>query len=447
MWKRTPPRESEPAAGPRPGLFAGTGGIVAARVGMAVSAVGLTLTILLGAAAPNANSAAVRGPLAVLPPLPPLVSNLTSWASSVLAGIGLSALLLAYARGWRPPAARLTAMSAGFIVVLVNLTPVGSSDTASYANYGRLFVEGLDPYFFSPVWLGEPYATVVATQWLTTPSVYGPFATFLQAGAAALGTPYPAVTIWFLMVANGTAFLLVGWLLNRISPDPVRATLLWTANPLLIQQLVGGGHVDTFVVLPAVAAVFLVSRNLVSGALVGVACGFKANAALVGAGLAWERLRERDYLGVVRLGAAALAVLTAAYLLVGRQALRPLLEASGMVGAASPWSILVAGLNQVADHDLVAVAARFGWPLAMVAVAVLLFRLLPADAPRALRTQLAMSFGWVLVAPWVMPWYAALAWGFLAQLPANRLTRWLLLYTVVQACLHNSGGWDTGYTT
>jgi hypothetical protein len=402
------------------------------------------LTILLGAAAPNANTAAVGGPLAVLPPLPPVVSFPTSWLSTLLAGVGLSALLLAYARGWRPDPARLLVLSAIVVVLLVNLTPVGSSDTASYAAYGRLFAIGMDPYHHSPASLGGPYATMVAPEWLHTPSVYGPLATFVQAAAAQLGAPDPAATIWFLMVANGAAFLLVGWLLIRIAPEPSRAALLWTANPLLIQQLVGGGHIDTFVVAAAVAAVFLARRGLVSGALVGVAGGFKANAALIGAGLAWERLRRRDYLGLVRLGAVALAVVAGAYLLVGRYTLRPLVEATGLLGAQSPWRLVAAALNLVADPHLVAAVIRFGWPCALVAVAVVLFRRLPENAPRGLRTQFALSFAWVLVAPWIMPWYSALAWGFHAQLPPNRLTRWLILYTVALACVHTSGGRPLG---
>jgi hypothetical protein len=427
-----------------PGSASCTRSLVAARVGLVASAAGLALTILLGAAGPNANTAAVRGPLTVLPPLPPVASQPIVWLSVLLAGVGLSASLLAYAHGWRPDPARLLMLSAGAVVLLVNLTPVGSSDTASYAAYGRLYATGMDPYKYSPGWLGGTYATVVAPVWLHTPSVYGPFATFVQAAAAQLGASDPAATIRLLMVANGAAFLLVGWLLIRLSREPTRAALLWTANPLLIQQLVGGGHIDTFVVAPAVAAVFLVRRGLVSGALAGVACGFKANAALVGAGLAWERLRWRDYLGLVRLGAAALAVVVGAYLLAGRYALRPLFEATGLVGIESPWSLVGAAVNRAAGPDLAAVVTRFGWPCALVPVAVLLFRLLPENAPRALRTQFALSFAWVLVAPWIMPWYTALAWGFHAQLPPNRLTRWLVIYTVVLACVHNSGGHPMG---
>ncbi|GAA2118199.1 glycosyltransferase 87 family protein [Actinomadura alba] len=415
----------------------------AARIGMAASTTALLMTVLLGTAAPNANTAAVRGPLSVLAPLPPVLSYPAAWLSTVLAGLGLGALLLAYARGWRPDPGRLLMLSAGAVALLVNLTPVGSSDTASYAAYGRLFATGTDPYEHSPASLGGPYASVVASDWLHTPSVYGPFATFAQAAAARLGADDPATTIWLLMVAGGAMFLLVGGLLVRIAAEPSRAALLWAANPLLIQQLVGGGHIDVFVVAAAVAAVFLARRCLPSGMLVGVGCGFKANAALVGAGLVWERLRRRDHAGLVRLTAGAGAVVAAAYLTVGREALGPLFEATSLAGADSPWSLVTSALG-VMDRELAAAVTRFGWPFALVVVAVLLLRKLPEDAPHVVRTQFALALAWVLVAPWIMPWYTALAWGFHAQLPATRLTRWLIAYTVVMGCLHNSGGHTAG---
>jgi len=41
-----------------------------------------------------------------------------------------------------------------------------------------------------------------------------------------------------LMILNGIVFVGVGFLLLKTSDDPVRATLFWTANPVLIQQLV-----------------------------------------------------------------------------------------------------------------------------------------------------------------------------------------------------------------
>jgi hypothetical protein len=52
----------------------------------------------------------------------------------------------------------------------------------------------------------------------------------------------------------------------------------------------------------------------------------------------------------------------------------------------------------------------------------------------------ALTFAWVLVAPWVFPWYTAIAWVALTQVPRNRMTRWLTLVTVLFALWHSSGG-------
>ena len=52
----------------------------------------------------------------------------------------------------------------------------------------------------------------------------------------------------------------------------------------------------------------------------------------------------------------------------------------------------------------------------------------------------ALTFAWILVAPWVFAWYTALAWVALTQVPRNRMTRWLTIVTVVLALWHSSGG-------
>jgi hypothetical protein len=52
----------------------------------------------------------------------------------------------------------------------------------------------------------------------------------------------------------------------------------------------------------------------------------------------------------------------------------------------------------------------------------------------------ALTFAWVLVAPWSLPWYTALAWVTLALLPRNSLTRWLTLATGALALSHFNAG-------
>ena len=52
----------------------------------------------------------------------------------------------------------------------------------------------------------------------------------------------------------------------------------------------------------------------------------------------------------------------------------------------------------------------------------------------------ALTFAWILVAPWVFPWYTAIAWVALTQVPRNRMTRWLTIVTVLLALWHSGGG-------
>jgi hypothetical protein len=69
-----------------------------------------------------------------------------------------------------------------------------------------------------------------------------------------------------------------------------------------------------------------------------------------------------------------------------------------------------------------------------------IYRRISADQPREVVAPFAVSFAWILVAPWTMAWYTAIAWVTLSEVPRNRMTRWLALVTVVLAIWHSSGG-------
>src|SRR5262249_57892825 len=111
------------------------------------------------------------------------------------------------------------------------------------------------------------------------PGVCRPVATWSHLLAAETGGARPWATIWVLMSMIGAAFLAAGCVLLRTAANPVRAVLLWVANPLLIAELVIGGHLDAFVVLFAIVAIVLSRRcttvwhDLVVGLVVGVAGG------------------------------------------------------------------------------------------------------------------------------------------------------------------------------
>ena len=236
-----------------------------------VAFVGLCAT----APAPSVATAPVLLPLTSAardlgaPHLPDLVADLIMYASIALCGLGLAMMLWANSRGWSPRPRRVFLAAAAAVAVVVNITPVGSSDAASYAAYGRIAALGYNPYTYTPADLPghahNPYTMLVAQQWQSTPSVYGPVATWMHLVAALIGGAKPWLTIWVLMMMIGAAFVATGYVLLRTAANPVRAVLLWVANPLLIVELVMGGHLDAVVALFAIAAIVLSRRSPGSG--------------------------------------------------------------------------------------------------------------------------------------------------------------------------------------
>ncbi len=279
---------------------------------MAVSGAGLLLGALVGATAPNTATLRIRLPLShFLPSLQHenVLAMTLVYAGDILACLGLAGMLWAHSQGWRPDPRKLLAASACVVAVLVSLTPVGSSDTASYAAFGRIAALGGNPYTTSPARFLHPshYLAVVGTVWRGQVSVYGPIATWVQRFAASIGGSDVATTIWVLMILNGAVFIGIGWLLLKTSDDPIRATLFWVANPVLIQQLVSGGHLDTLVAGACICAIQVarrvsgISGDVLIGVLIGLACGVKVNAVLVAVGLAWPLLRRHEWMRTARI--------------------------------------------------------------------------------------------------------------------------------------------------
>ncbi|HEV3291145.1 MAG TPA: glycosyltransferase family 87 protein [Streptosporangiaceae bacterium] len=421
------------------------------KIAVSLSGAGLLLGILLGATAPNAETLRVRLPLSVLPSLANehIIASLMLYAADILACLGLAGMLWAHSQGWRPNPKHLVLVSSAIVAIMVCLTPVGSSDTASYAAYGRIASLGRDPYVTSPHAAGyTAYTHIVGTMWRKTPSVYGPFATTIQSFAASIGRSSPTTTIWVLMILNGAVFIGVGLLLLKTSDDPVRATLFWTANPVLIQQLVGGGHLDTFVAAAAICAIQVARRvtaawgDVVVGMLIGFAAGIKIYAVLIGIGLAVPLLLRREWLRTARMTAAALLTLGLGYAAFGIDALKPVLSGLKLVTLPSPWRIFeltgqAFGFHQQTMASIISLA----WPPALLIVAWFIYRRISSDQPREVVAPFALVFAWILVAPWVFAWYTAVAWAALTQVPRNPMTRWLTLVTVLLAvCLSSGGG-------
>ena len=202
--------------------------------------------------------------------------------------------------------------------------------------------------------LHNPYTTLVDPRWRTAPSVYGPVATWTQLIAAVIGGSKPWLTIWALMVMTGAAFLAAGYLLLRSAADPVRASLIWVANPLLIYVLVMGAQLDVFLALVGIAAILISRRgttiwhDLVVGVLIGVAAGIKINAGFVALGIAVPLIRAREWGRLLRTAAfAAVATVVLYFSSYGVSALKPLPSASNRIISPSIWRLFQMIVNAV----------------------------------------------------------------------------------------------------
>jgi hypothetical protein len=426
---------------------------VAAAVAGAASLVLLALTAALG----PSSAAPPMGPRTLTPPWnldlhPP--SELVTALLWTAAGLGAAAVALglrAVAAGVRPAPRRVAAVALAAVALLVAVPPLGSADHLSYVAYGRIAAEGGDPYAVPPsAWRGgtDPVVSGVRPPWQDTASVYGPVATGVMTATAWLAGPSLRLSVWLWQLVVGAAFLAVAYLLDRATRgDPAaraRAVVVWTLNPLLLWQLVLGAHVDVLAAALALGALVAGARRpLLAGLLLGAATGTKAPYALTAVGLLWG-VRTLPWASAVRAVlfglAGALAVLLPAHLAAGPHVFDQLRTASGFTSIASPWRAIVNLGDLVAKDALRPVVT----PLALVlglALGVLVLRrlLLPSSAPSRERSvptdvaavTVALSAGWVLTAPYALPWYVAIAWAPLALVPATFLDRALLAQLTV----------------
>ncbi|WP_460308972.1 polyprenol phosphomannose-dependent alpha 1,6 mannosyltransferase MptB [Actinocorallia aurea] len=405
----------------------------------------LTLSVLGPSAVQPALGAGGGPPWALDAGLGPRAAVALLAGAIVLGGVGLGLCLSAAGRGARARSGPIVAVGALAALAFALTPPVGSSDHLNYAAYGHMAVLGLDPYATTAADLGSDAYGLAVQEWRTTPSVYGPIVTWTQAFAVWAGGGTVRGTVLVLSLISALVYVLVGLVLRRMARDEqgrLRAALLWSANPILLFQLVSGAHNDVLAIGAAVLALAVFTggvrrtaragetwRAFGAGALAGAAVAMKFPAGLVGAGPAWVLLRARRWGGLAALGCGALLVAGAAYAAVGFGAFNQVREASQFVSLANPWH-LVAGrgggvLGAGLDRDLVPVLS-----LALLALLIwLLGRALP-EADDAVRAAAALVLAWLFAASYALPWYDGLGWAVLVLLPWSRFD-WIMLARTV----------------
>jgi hypothetical protein len=380
------------------------------------------------------------------------------WTAMALGCAGVIAGLVAVCRGARPPARAIIGFALLATAVLTVLPPAGSTDSISYAASGRTAVTGHSPYVMTPLQLrrsGDPVGrqipfSEIPSAWANAVSVYGPVATGAEWAAAELGgTSLARITFW-LKLEEALAFCAVILALDRLlrsdSAMRLRAHLLWSANPLLLWEIVAGGHTDglaTAFGLLGVASLRMRGRDAkdgkdgqwigiggaaLAGAGIGVATGIKVEFVLLAVAVAWACRRAPKALAAAAAGFGV--VVLPAYLAAGSPAIKVLITR----GPGITWDTMYQlfwrpvlgytqfGVSSVPPHlELVAY-------LLFAAVALLALLRFPDRVPGrpAVTPALALSLAWLFVTAFQRPWYDVMAISLLALYSASRLD-WVVL--------------------
>jgi hypothetical protein len=366
------------------------------------------------------------------------------WGAAAAGGAGVIAGLAAVARGARPPVRAILVFSFLAAAVLTVLPPAGSTDTLDYAASGRIAALGHSPYVETPLQLkdsGDPVGRWIPYMWETDVSVYGPVATAAEWTAAELGgTSVARITFW-LKLMDTLAFGAVALLLDRaLRSDParrLRGHLLWTANPLVLWEIVASGHLDVLSAAFGLLGILLLRRAgpgerpgprrfALAGLAIGAAAAIKVPYALFGVGLV--RAGRRPVSALAAGIAGFLVAFAPGYLIAGRPAVTALLNR----GPTATWDTMYqyfyhrlsyTAVGAVTLPHLAAIGA-----VTCAAVALLAVARLPDRAPQfpALTPALAVSLAWLLFSPYQCPWYDVMAICLLAVYPASRLD-WLVI--------------------
>ncbi|CAM4184378.1 glycosyltransferase family 87 protein [Janibacter anophelis] len=433
-------------------------------LGLALLAAAIGLLLLVGA---SGTSVAVPplGPDGWAPPSLPW--RLGGWTVVALQTTGyvLGGLSL-WRHVRRPTPLRLRWWQLALLAALVLLTaPFGTADHTNYAAYGRILVEGGDPWSVVPAdWRGgtDPVVDRVQHPWREATSVYGPVGTWLMGLAAWLGGEVARQVVWVWQVLVVAAWLGTRELLVRLGTHRPTVDRWWTTNVLVLGAGVLGAHVDTLAVCAMAAALGLglAHRPLLAGLATGLAASTKLTAGVVGVALLWALLARSQNAHLpgemrapsaqdahppgemrapsaqdahppgemrggwrsrrpaasavapaLRLIGGTLLVLVPAHLLIGAHALRRITEAGGGISYAMPWRAVYTALDLATSEPVARTATTWLAAGGCVLLAIALWRLTDGlTEVVAVRALFVLTTAYSLGAGYVLPWYELPQW-------------------------------------
>ncbi len=294
-----------------------------------------------------------------------------------------------------------------------------SRDLYLYDIYGRAVVEhAANPYVTAPAQLSDdPVLAMVSETWHHQQSMYGPsFVALASVVSTVAGTNELVIRLaWQLTMAAAALAAVV--LIARRTRDPV-AVLALGCSPVLLLA-VNDAHNDVLLGLALLGVVLLVERrrHRWAGVVAAVAITMKLTIALPVVAVGWWVWRRQGWRALVELVAPTVALVTAAYLLVGvRAAMVPLRDSSGDDSRFALWqswrdrdveALLARGVHRQEVLDVVRnQMSSYALLALVVCTLVVLWRYRHARGAGEGATIATVVL--LITSTYVMPWYPAM---------------------------------------
>jgi hypothetical protein len=331
---------------------------------------------------------------------------------------------------------------------LLVVPPMFSNDVWSYVADGMIVARHGSPYVVTPSALSGPIVRAVSARWLQTPAPYGPLP--LWWGGVAAGwtsSPWIQMFAFRLLALLGLAMLAmaVPALAHATGRDPGAAAWLVLAAPFTLAHGVVSGHLDLLVAGLSTVAVLAAVRHhpLAAAVLLGLAASVKFPALILClpvalAGLpADASIRTKLSRTVTVTGGATLVVwVLGVWSDVGVGWIHGL---SAPLSSHTPLALttdLAVLAGHMGAHNLLG-AARFGGPIVLVLLAVVLLNRRRSGSPaHVVAIAGILTVAYVALSPVVHPWYFFGALPFLAiGVWKHRFTRAAVAFTLALGLL------------
>ena len=317
----------------------------------------------------------------------------------------------------------------GVHLIVAVAPPLFSTDVFSYGAYARMgAVYGISPYLKGPMSIIlDHWYPFVDSDWVTTPSAYGPLFTLL-------GYPLAGLSIalgfdaykWMTVAASLVTVLGVWYCAGRLGRDQRRALVLVGLNPVLLIYAVGGAHNDMIMLALLVMgiAAILSHRERLGGIFLILAPAIKLTALLVlpfALAARDDPFRDRQRRVLQGVFAASLVVCATTVIAFGDAPLRIIVTLEEIQRHGGSQSIF-GFLPFVIGH---ATLGTVGTMLLNVICAIAVIGLLLAV--RSGRMDWLTGAGWAFVvvlitSAYLLPWYATWCLPFAALSRDRRLT-------------------------